>query len=65
MNRKLLRKVAKIHGVTVAEVRREIQAAIDEAYKNPTTQALSVTRKGDIPTPKELINHVAKKVKQG
>jgi hypothetical protein len=36
MNRKLLRKVAKINGVSVKEVRREMELAIDHAYRNPT-----------------------------
>lgn len=34
MNRKLLRRIAKIHGVTVQEVRRDMQAYIDHEFKN-------------------------------
>jgi len=58
MNRKLIRKVAKAHGVSVKEVREGINAAIDHAYTNPTAQALRVKRKGEKPTAAEIISHV-------
>lgn len=64
MNRKILKKIAKEHGVTVEEVRRDMQEAINEAYKNPTTEAQSVPRKGDVPTPEEFIKYVADTIKK-
>jgi len=60
--RKIYRTIAKQHGVTVAEVKRDMQAAIDEAYKNPSPSALAVPRKGDKPTTEEFVAHVARRV---
>ena len=57
MNRKLIRKVAKAHGVSVKEVREGINAAIDHAYTNPTAQALRIPRKNEKPTADEIISH--------
>ena len=59
MNRKLYRKIAKEHGVSVKEVKEGINEAIDCAYKNPNDYALKVPRKGEKPTADELIKHLA------
>ena len=61
--RKIYKSIAKRHGVSMAEVRRDMQAAIDEAYKIPNDHALCVQREGDKPTPEELIAYVAQKVR--
>jgi hypothetical protein len=63
MNRKLIRKVAKAHGVSVKEVRESINTAIDHAYTNPTPQALRVNRKGEKPTPDEIVGYAVQKIK--
>ena len=63
MNRKLIRKVAKIHGVSVREVRRDMQSAVDYAYKNPTLHARCVNREGVQPTPEEVVNHAVRRIK--
>ncbi len=64
--RKIYRKIAKENGVSVREVRREMQAAITEAYTDPLndneiTKAYQnrVPRKGEIPTPEELICYLS------
>lgn len=64
--RKIYRKIAKENGVSVQEVRREMQAAITEAYTDPLnnneiTKAYQnrVPRKGEIPTPEELIHYLS------
>jgi CheY-like chemotaxis protein len=62
INRKILRQVAKQNGVSVAEVRKGIEEAIDKAYEKPNPQALAVECKGEKPTPEELIAHIAKNV---
>jgi hypothetical protein len=62
MNRKLARKVAKQHGVSVKEVREGIQTALDHAYEN--NDALSKEFGGRKPTPDELIQHLAEKTVQ-
>ena len=63
MNRKLLRKVAKIHGVSVKEVREGMQNAVDHAYKNPNLHARCVNREGVQPTPDEVVEHAVRRVK--
>jgi hypothetical protein len=62
MNRKLARKVAREHGVSVKEVREGIQNAIDRAYEN--SGELSAEFGGRKPTPDELIQHLAEKTVQ-
>jgi len=64
MNRKLIRKVAKAHKTTVKDVREQMQAAIDHAYTNPTPQALSVNRKGEKPTPDEIVGYAVQKIEE-
>lgn len=61
--RKTTREVAKNNGVSVAEVRREMQAAIAPAYVTPNAAALAVPRKGDIPTTREFIGYYAGQIK--
>lgn len=70
--RKIYKKVAKEHGVSVAEVKREIQLMIEDAWKNPpndggVTKAYQrqVPCKGEIPTPDELIRYAAATIKHG
>lgn len=61
MNRKIYRKIAKKHGVTEEEVRRDMQAALNSAYESPCRTPAhmqaqdSVLRSGDVPTPEEYI----------
>jgi len=56
LNRKLYRQVAKLHDVSVKEVKRYMQASVDEAYKNPTDYALGIKSKGKS-TVDEVIAH--------
>ena len=69
--RTIYRKVAKKHGVTAAEVKREMQAAIDCAYRKPdkTETEKSIQRRvqaqSEIPTVEELICFLANEVKKG
>lgn len=60
MNSKVYKKIAKKYGVSVKEVKREMQIAIDEAYKNPNFYALSI---GEKPTVDEVVNCLSLKVK--
>ncbi len=67
--RRIYRKVAKKHGISVAEVRKDMQAAIDYAYQKSDKSERekiiqkSIPRKGEIPTAEELIKAVAQTVK--
>lgn len=68
--RQIYRKIAKENGVTVAEVKRDMKVAIDAAYMKPDTDEITaayqnrVPRKGEIPTPEELIKYAAKKIRE-
>ena len=64
MNRKLARKVAKAHGVSVKEVREECQAAIDHAYKKTNFYAGQVPHKGSTPTVDDFVAHATGVVKR-
>lgn len=59
--RKIYREIAKKHGVSIADVKRDMQAAIDAAYIKPNRHALEVSRRGDKPTPEEFIAYMAHK----
>lgn len=60
---RLLKKIAKKNGVSVEEVRRDIDAAISIGGGNPDPkiQAFwgSIPSKGDKLTPEEVIAHIA------
>jgi len=63
---KVLAEIAQKNGVSVAEVRREIQAALDEGMKNPNpnVQAYwnSIPRRGEKPTINEVITCISKRI---
>lgn len=64
--RRAIREVAKQRGVSVAVVRAEIEAAIRDAWSKDNALLIAYQRKvpckGDIPTPGELIEYIAKKL---
>lgn len=57
-SRKAIGRVAAENGVTVKEVREEIQKAIEEGMKSSDPQAIefwkNYPKKGEKPTPEEL-----------
>ena len=64
---KILKKVARVNGVTVKEVETEIQDAINEAWNNPSDDvAAAYQRKvpcmGEIPTPDEFIRFMVNEI---
>ncbi len=67
--RKIYRKIAKKHGVSVSKVRDDMQCAIDKAYGSAPDDGVTkayqskVARSGEIPTPEEFILHMAKDLK--
>ena len=60
--RKAIKRVAKANGVSVEEVRDEMQKAIMHAYRKPNSEAQAVPKKGKFPTPEEFIDYCHKKV---
>lgn len=65
MNRKIYKQIARQYGVSVSEVKRDMQAAIDEVYKNPNKYARCVCHEGDKPTPEEFIEYISHRVRAG
>ena len=67
--KRIYQKIAKENGVSVTEVKREMQAAIDSAYKNDRKSQTekdiqeSVTYQGVIPTVEEFIESISYKYK--
>lgn len=63
-NRKIFRKLAKQNKVSVEEVRKDMQSALDHAYRRDDktneikTVQNRVERKGNIPTVDEFLNDV-------
>lgn len=60
--KKIYKAIAKQHGVSVSEVERDMQAAIDETYNNPNWYARCVYFEGDEPTQEEFIAHIVRRV---
>ncbi len=56
--------IAAKEGISLEEVRREIQLAIDDAMKNPDPKVQAewrkIPKKGKKPTPEEVIEFVSK-----
>lgn len=67
--RQIYRKLAKQHGVTPGEIRREMDKAIQHAYENQNVDSITkcyqsqIPKKGEVPTAEELITFAAKKIK--
>lgn len=64
----IFERIAAEHNTTVEEVRREMEIAIRAGFDNPDpevqAQWAKIPRKGDIPTPDELITYVVRKAKK-
>ena len=54
----IYKRIAEKHGVTVKEVKKDMQEAIDSAYINPNLNAEIVPRRNDVPTIDEFIEYV-------
>lgn len=67
--RNVFRKIAKENGVTLAEVKHDMQAAIDAAYSNPPDDGITkayqqkVPRKNEVPTVEEFVRYAANELK--
>ena len=65
---KILKQVAQSNGVTVEEVRRDIECTINECMNNPNAiiQArwAAIPRKGEMPTVEEFIAYTTFMVRQ-
>lgn len=63
MNRQIYKKIAKQNKTTIAQVKKEMQAAIDEVYVKPTFHANCIPCEGDIPTIDEFIEYCVTRIK--
>lgn len=61
--KKALKAIAKQEGTSVAEVKKEIQLAINEAYVTPNSYARCIPSKGDVPTVEEFLEYCVKRIK--
>lgn len=65
---KILRQVALANGVSVSEVRKELQIAIEAAMSNPdpTVQAewKAMSHDGRVPSPEEVLIYLTEKIKK-
>lgn len=63
----ILKSIAEDHHTTVSEIYREMEVAIQAGFNNPDPKVQAqwnkIPRKGDIPTPEELIIYVARRAK--
>lgn len=64
---KAFEKIAQKEGISVDEVRQEIQIAIDDAMKSDDHAVQAFWKKikcsGDKPTPEEVVLHLAEQIK--
>lgn len=66
--KQIIKEIARQEGITVEEVRKEMEISIDEAYRNNGTDKSKEFQKlfGNIkPTPEEFINKVSKQLIKG
>ncbi len=67
--RNIFRKIAKEHGLSVKEVKDEMQNALEYAYQSTTQDGIisarqnAVPRKNKIPTPEEFVKYTPNLVK--
>ena len=63
---RILQSIAIQNNTTVHAIRREMQAAIDEAFESPDPAARTAWKdipfRGDRPTPEEFVAHMARKL---
>lgn len=62
MNNNIYKKLAKQNGITVKELKSEMQDAINQAYAAPNFFANCVPRKGETPTIDEFVEYTVRRV---
>jgi len=60
---KTLKAIARCEGISVVALKKEMQAAINEAYMTPSLHAKLIPSKGDIPTVEEFMEYTVQKIK--
>ena len=67
--RRIYRKIAKEHGISVKEVKAEMQAALNAAYQHSQDPVMAanqqhVPKKGEIPTVEEFIRYASGQIRK-
>ena len=63
MNQKIYERLAKKYAVSVEDIKRDMQEAIEITYTQPTKGVQNIKREGDIATIDEFINYVISMIK--
>ena len=58
----MYKELAKKHGVSIAELKKEMQDAINAAFVNPNEEAQKIPRKELVPSINEFIDFVIKQL---
>lgn len=61
-SKKLFKTIAQKHGISVKQLKQDMQAAIDEAYAIPNFYARCIPRQEERPTPEEIISYATRRV---
>ncbi len=68
-NQKILEQIALRNGVSVSEVRKEIEIALEIGRNNPDPMVQARWReipcKGEVPTFEEVLDYMAKEARRG
>ena len=62
--KRVLETIAKREGLSVSALKKEMQAAIDEAYVTPNFNARCIPSKGDIPTVEEFLEYTVQRTRR-
>ena len=65
MNKGILRRIAKRHGVKVSDVQRDMQHALDVTLKIQRVDEFTNIFNGGKPTLEEFIDYAKQRVKEG
>lgn len=61
--RKIYRQVARKHGVSISEVKKEMQHVLNVTFSTPVNDGVTelyrskIPRKADVPTPQEFLTY--------
>ena len=63
LDEKIYKRIAEEFGVTVEEVKRDMEEALQLTYADPNCEASAIPRMGSVPTIDEFVDYAAARVK--
>ena len=60
--KKVYKEIAKNNNVSVRQIKKDMQEAVNAAYINPNFHAKCVHSKEKVPTSEELIEHIIRRM---